>query len=141
MSEYAQWKDGEIERSGHWKRIQDNLLLSLVKKILSCSPSKRYSIAQIKNHLWFKKKFKDSGKEPSPNTVVFELLPPFFVDFCTNHPYFHDDDAIHVGSSRRTTYKRRFRIRYYCDSGKRSIFISPGSDWYLVWRPLQRKNH
>lgn len=30
------------------------------KKILTHSPSKRYNLLQIKNHLWVKKKFKDS---------------------------------------------------------------------------------
>ena len=61
MSDYAKWKDGDIEKSPHWQRVKDNLLLSLIKKTLIHSPSKRYTIDQIKNHLWFKKKFKDSG--------------------------------------------------------------------------------
>ena len=29
--------------------------------MLNHGPSKRYNLNQIKNHLWFKKKFKDSG--------------------------------------------------------------------------------
>ena len=62
ISDYQNWKDGEIERSAHWQRLQDNLLLSLIKKCLAHSPSKRYTIPQIKNHLWVKKKFKDSGE-------------------------------------------------------------------------------
>jgi len=61
MSDYAKWKDGDIEKSPHWQRVKDNLLLSLIKKTLIHSPSKRYTIDQIKNHLWFKKKFKDSA--------------------------------------------------------------------------------
>jgi len=60
MSDYAKWKDGDIEQSPHWQRLQNNLLLSLIKKTLTHSPSKRYTLSQIKNHLWFKKKFKDS---------------------------------------------------------------------------------
>jgi len=60
MSDYSKWKEGDIEQSPHWQRLQDNLLLSLVKKILTHSPSKRYNLLQIKNHLWVKKKFKDS---------------------------------------------------------------------------------
>jgi len=59
ISDYAKWKDNDIEQSGHWQRIQDNLLLSMIKKMLTHSPSKRYTVPQIKNHLWFKKKFKD----------------------------------------------------------------------------------
>ena len=62
ISDYQNWKDGEIERSAHWQRLQDNLLLSLIKKILAHSPSKRYTLLQIRNHLWVKKKFKDSGE-------------------------------------------------------------------------------
>jgi len=60
MSDYAKWKDGDIEKSLHWQRVKDNLLLSLIKKTLAHNPSKRYTIDQIKNTLWFKKKFKDS---------------------------------------------------------------------------------
>jgi len=60
ISDYAKWKNGQIEGSQHWQRLQDNLLLSLIKKMLVHSPSKRYTGPQIKNHLWFKKKFKDS---------------------------------------------------------------------------------
>ena len=61
MREYSKWKEGDIEQSPHWQRLQDNLLLSLIKKILTHSPSKRYNLLQIKNHLWVKKKFKDSN--------------------------------------------------------------------------------
>jgi len=60
MSDYAKWKDGDIEKSPHWQRVKDNLLLSLIKKTLAHYPTKRYTIEQIKNHLWFKKKFKDT---------------------------------------------------------------------------------
>ena len=61
MSDYAKWKDGDIEQSLHWQRLQDNLLLSLIKKMLTHSASKRYTMKQLLNHLWVKKKFKDSG--------------------------------------------------------------------------------
>ena len=62
MSDYAKWKEGDIETSNHWHRLKDNLLLSLIRKMLVHSPSRRYTLMQIKNHLWYKKKFKDSGK-------------------------------------------------------------------------------
>jgi len=60
MSDYAKWKEGDIETSNHWHRLKDNLLLSLIRKMLVHSPSRRYTLMQIKNHLWYKKKFKDS---------------------------------------------------------------------------------
>lgn len=68
--EYVAWKDQETERCpGPWKRI-DNLPLSLLKKILAPSPSKRYTMQQIINHLWFKMKFKDSdGNLLQPDLV------------------------------------------------------------------------
>jgi len=60
MSDYAKWKDGDIDQSPHWQRLQDIQLLSLIKKMLTHSASKRYTMKQILNHLWVKKKFKDS---------------------------------------------------------------------------------
>merc|ERR1712241_1526069 len=51
MSDYAKWKDGDIEKSPHWQRVKDNLLLSLIKKTLAHYPTKRYTIEQIKYHL------------------------------------------------------------------------------------------
>merc|ERR1712203_123524 len=89
ISDYQNWKDGEIERSAHWQRLQDNLLLSLIKKILAHSPSKRYTILQIRNHLWVKKKFKDSDGclfEP-------ELLEPTSPPSKALKPY--DDNSHH----------------------------------------------
>ena len=53
------------------------MLLSLIKKILEHSPSKRYKILNIKNHLWFKKKFKDSGTVPIPSAL--DILSFFFM--------------------------------------------------------------
>jgi len=89
ISDYQNWKDGEIERSAHWQRLQDNLLLSLIKKILAHSPSKRYTLLQIRNHLWVKKKFKDSDGclfEP-------ELLEPTSPPSKALKPY--DDNSHH----------------------------------------------
>jgi len=76
IPDYSNWKDGNIERSAHWQRIQDNLLLSLIKKILGHSPSKRYTILQVKNHLWFKKKFKDSDGSLIEPELVETSSPP-----------------------------------------------------------------
>ena len=59
--EYVAWRDQETERvPGPWKRVE-NLPLALLRKVLAPSPPKRYTISQIRNHLWFKKQFKDSG--------------------------------------------------------------------------------
>ena len=74
ISDYSKWKENDIETSSHWQRIQDNLLLSLIKKMLHHGPSKRYNLNQIKNHLWFKKKFKDSG--------MVTQFPLTFLYFC-----------------------------------------------------------
>jgi len=56
--EYTNWKDGKYN-SDPWKKI-DNLSLSLLRKILMPIPSRRYKLDQIQNHIWVKKKFKDT---------------------------------------------------------------------------------
>ena len=76
ISDYSKWKENDIETSHHWQRVQDNLLLGLVKKMLTHSPSKRYNLDQIKNNLWYKKKFKDSG---TVFFVHFETILDLFI--------------------------------------------------------------
>lgn len=56
--EYNNWKDGKYGMDV-WKKI-DNLPLSLLRKILLPLPSRRYKLDQILNHIWVKKKFKDT---------------------------------------------------------------------------------
>ena len=56
--EYCNWKDSKYE-ADPWKKI-DNLPLSLLRKILMPLPSRRYKLEQILNHIWVKKKLKDS---------------------------------------------------------------------------------
>jgi len=56
--EYMNWKDQKLDVNP-WKKI-DNLPLSLLRKILMPHPSRRLKLEQIKNHVWVKKKFKDS---------------------------------------------------------------------------------
>jgi len=58
QTEYNNWKDLKYSLDP-WKKI-DNLPLSLLRKVLMPLPSKRYSLTQIQNHIWVKKKFKDS---------------------------------------------------------------------------------
>lgn len=66
------WRDQETERiRGPWKRVE-NLPLSLLRKILAPSPPKRYTIQQIRNHLWFKRQFRDADGQP----LQPELLSP-----------------------------------------------------------------
>ena len=68
------WKDQEYDQAPRtWKRV-DNLPLALLRKILLQSPSRRYTLSQIQNHIWCKKKFKDSdGKLLEPDLIS----PPF----------------------------------------------------------------
>jgi serine/threonine-protein kinase Chk1 len=63
---------------GPWRRI-DNLPLALLRKVLCPSPTKRYTLAQIMNHLWFKKQFKDSGKRLRVNLSRGSQLEPFLI--------------------------------------------------------------
>lgn len=68
QKEVLSWKDQEYEKDP-WSRI-DNLPLSLLRKILSHLPSRRYTISQIKNHIWVKKRFKDEdGKLIIPHVI------------------------------------------------------------------------
>ena len=55
--EYMLWKDMQHEKSRIWRKI-DNLVLSLLRKVLLPHPSRRYTLKQIKNHLWCTKKVK-----------------------------------------------------------------------------------
>jgi len=66
--------DQEYEQAPRtWKRV-DNLPLALLRKILLPLPSRRYTMPQIQNHIWCKKKFKDAeGKLLEPELVS----PPF----------------------------------------------------------------
>ncbi|XP_013782750.1 serine/threonine-protein kinase Chk1-like isoform X2 [Limulus polyphemus] len=57
--EYRDWKECKIMQSP-WRKI-DNLALSLLRKVLMGSPSKRYTISQIKSHQWFNKNFKSKA--------------------------------------------------------------------------------
>merc|ERR1719209_2892356 len=58
--EYNNWKDLKYALNP-WKKI-DNLPLSLLRKVLMPLPSKRYTLGQIQNHVWMKKKFRE-GEE------------------------------------------------------------------------------
>jgi len=75
------------------------LLLSLIKKILEHSPSKRYKILNIKNHLWFKKKFKDSDGSLLEPELVDPTTPP--------RKYRHYDDTRMIGDSVRVPLMER----------------------------------
>jgi len=60
QQEYNNWKDLKYALNP-WKKI-DNLPLSLLRKVLMPLPSKRYTLGQIQNHVWMKKKFRE-GEE------------------------------------------------------------------------------
>ncbi|GFT08256.1 hypothetical protein NPIL_413621 [Nephila pilipes] len=51
--EFVSWKDNNFSITP-WTKI-DNLALAFLTKILCCSPSKRYTLKDIQNHLWCKK--------------------------------------------------------------------------------------
>ena len=74
------WKDQEYEKAPRtWKRV-DNLPLALLRKILLPHPSRRYTMVQIQNHIWCKKKFRDTdGKLLEP-----ELISPPFKKYHAN---------------------------------------------------------
>ncbi|XP_013783485.1 serine/threonine-protein kinase Chk1-like [Limulus polyphemus] len=57
--EYREWEECKVIQSP-WNKI-DNLALSLLRKILLNSPSKRYNISQIKSHQWINKNIKSKA--------------------------------------------------------------------------------
>ena len=61
---YNSWKDANYQRPP-WSKV-DNVPLSLLRKVLMPVPSKRYTLTQIKNHVWLKKKFKQDDE----NTLI-----------------------------------------------------------------------
>ncbi|KAG1689530.1 Serine/threonine-protein kinase grp [Nymphon striatum] len=54
--EYKEWKDTKITKSP-WSKIE-NLALSLIRRILTASLNRRFTMEQIESHRWFNKKFK-----------------------------------------------------------------------------------
>ena len=84
--EYVAWRDQETERvRGPWKRVE-NLPLSLLRKVLAPSPPKRYTIQQIRNHIWFKNQFRDAGNCPIPGSNPFLLFDFLSVLLLYNFP-------------------------------------------------------
>ena len=65
-TEFQQWSRQNFLISP-WNKIS-NEPLALLKKMLRISPAKRYSIEQIKKHLWFKKKYAIALQSPSQDT-------------------------------------------------------------------------
>lgn len=64
--EFQQWSHQNFLISP-WNKIS-NEPLALLKKILRISPAKRYSIEQIKKHVWFKKKYPIACQSPSQDS-------------------------------------------------------------------------
>jgi len=70
QKEYINWRDQNYSVDP-WRKI-DNLPLSLLRKVLMPLPSRRYKLDQVQNHIWVKKKFKDSelgSMNPSTSSV------------------------------------------------------------------------
>ncbi|EEC15984.1 checkpoint kinase, putative, partial [Ixodes scapularis] len=61
--QYKGWKECKITVSP-WTKL-DNMALSLVRKILTPNPTKRYTIEQIKGHQWTRKMFEAKSKKAS----------------------------------------------------------------------------
>lgn len=59
--EYKGWKDCKITVSP-WSKL-DNVVLSLIRKVLMPNPTKRYTIEQIKNHQWMRKHLKPKNAD------------------------------------------------------------------------------
>ena len=57
---YEEWRNRDYSRP-LFQRL-DTVALSLLRKILSPAVSKRATIAQIRQHLWCRKSFKDKGE-------------------------------------------------------------------------------
>lgn len=87
---YTSWKECQITRLP-WTKI-DTLALSLLRKVLMPIPGKRYTIAQIKNHQWFQKKFKASGNLTDCICLMKYLLEScfFFILATTAHHEEHN---------------------------------------------------
>ena len=65
-AEFQQWSHQNFLISP-WSKIS-NEPLALLKKMLRISPAKRYTIEQIKRHIWFKKKYAIVRQSPSQDT-------------------------------------------------------------------------
>lgn len=50
--DYALWKTTDYANHSPWCKL-DTLALSLVRKILIPSPTKRYDMCKIRSHHWF----------------------------------------------------------------------------------------
>ncbi|XP_054724563.1 serine/threonine-protein kinase Chk1-like [Uloborus diversus] len=71
--EFLLWRASDFSITP-WTKI-DNLALSLLRKILCYSPSKRYAIKEIKEHLWCKKFLTHKGTVKwSGDTMFFKRL-------------------------------------------------------------------
>ena len=114
--------------------------------MLNHGPSKRYNLNQIKNHLWFKKKFKDSGT-PMINSIfpVFLHLLYFWFWFCICTPL----SFIRVSKFLLLVWfcnpiilwfnEKKEDLKSLSMSGTIVTLVNhlnSGSDWYLVWRDL-----
>ncbi|XP_064641120.1 serine/threonine-protein kinase Chk1-like [Lineus longissimus] len=71
--EYNDWKECKITITP-WSKI-NNLPLSLLRKILTDSVSKRANMSVIKKHQWFTKNFKAKGRTSSTNSPAISDSP------------------------------------------------------------------
>ncbi|XP_034947360.1 serine/threonine-protein kinase grp [Chelonus insularis] len=60
--EYKAWREGKYEYLTPWKKI-DCIALGLIRKILTHSPTSRYTIPDIKSHRWYLKNLRQDAEE------------------------------------------------------------------------------
>ncbi|KAJ1519307.1 hypothetical protein ONE63_004606 [Megalurothrips usitatus] len=109
--EYLAWKDGKSMGVTPWSKLE-NMVLSLVRKILVPLPSGRFNMEKIKNHRWFQKQLQkslvssaDCARNGAPKRLCSgsDLSPPFGMDdtrLCQSQPDPHFGNG-HVLPSQR----------------------------------------
>ncbi|KAK7590665.1 hypothetical protein V9T40_002278 [Parthenolecanium corni] len=81
-AEYASWKSNRYMQITPWSKI-DTLALSLIRKILVPSASRRYKIDDIKSHRWYRQTFSPSSM---PSDVIDGVLESRSSKLCYSQP-------------------------------------------------------
>jgi len=81
---YEEWRSKDYSRP-LFQRL-DTVALSLLRKVLSPAVSKRATVAQIRQHLWCRKSFKDKDGNPLEPQLVSRPLKRSHPDFNATQP-------------------------------------------------------
>ncbi|KAL0115596.1 hypothetical protein PUN28_010839 [Cardiocondyla obscurior] len=84
--EYVAWKSGKYMSFTPWKKL-DNSSLSLIRKILTDSPSARYTMSNIKQHRWFTTNF-TKGDQVDGWNRFYEVEDENLRNVCLSQPEF-----------------------------------------------------